>query len=282
MAERLHTRSFRSHQHEARRGHLRLLRGASERAPLEEDVLEQPRQAASESLSAPIRVLIADGQALVRAGYRALLETAAGIEVVAEAASVKQAVALASETSPDVVLLDPGLSGLTELDATSALVAHPAFAGAAVVLTVSADTEDGVLTALRAGAVGVLRKDDEAATLIDALRLLAQGQVLLPATAVRRLVGEIRPRPPHYIQLAGYMQELTDREREIVALAAEGLTNGEIAERLVISPATAKTHVSRAMIKLHARHRAELVVSAYEGGLVCPRRLSLTSGAAVV
>jgi DNA-binding NarL/FixJ family response regulator len=285
MAERLQTRSLRNYQHEGRRPHLRLLRGAAERAPFAHGALDRvglPRPVRGESPTGSTRVLIADAHALVRAGYRALLETAAGIEVVAEAASRLDAVALATETGPDVVLLDPGLPGLGDLEATSSLLAHPAFVGVAIVLTVSGDGDDGVLRALRAGAVGVLRKDEEPAALIDSVRLLAQGQALLPATAVRALVGEIPQGLPHFAHLTGHMEELTDREREIVALAAQGLTNGEIAARLVISPATAKTHVSRAMIKLHARHRAELVVSAYESGLVRPRQMSSTAGPALV
>jgi DNA-binding NarL/FixJ family response regulator len=120
----------------------------------------------------------------------------------------------------------------------------------------------------------VVGSDDPPATLIESVRLLARGQALLPAGAVRRLFGELRPRLSHHAALTGDLEDLTEREREVVALAAEGLTNGEIAARLVISPATAKTHVSRAMIKLHVRHRAALVVSAYEQGLVVPSELS--------
>lgn len=232
----------------ARRNHLRLL---SARPPV------------------PVRVLIADGRGLVRAGYRALLEGDEGIKVVAEAATGQQAVLLASETAPDVALLGQGLPDVDDLEATAAIISHPAFAGVAVML-IAWEGDEHVLEALRAGAVGVLRKDSHPATLVESVRLLARGQALLPASAVRWLLGEPDSRRQQQAELSRYIEELTDREREVVALAAEGLTNGEIAARLVISPATAKTHVSRAMVKLHAHHRAQLVVSAYENGLVAP------------
>jgi DNA-binding NarL/FixJ family response regulator len=244
------------------RPHLRVV-GAAERT-----------SAYSDTPVAPVRVLIADAQALVRAGYRMLLESAAGIEVVAEAGNAQQAVARARETAPDVALVDQRLPGFDDPDAIAALAAHPAFTRVAVMLVTSGDSEERVVSALRAGAVGVVGSDDPPATLIESVRLLARGQALLPAGAVRRLFGELRPRLSHHTALTGHLEDLTEREREVVALAAEGLTNGEIAARLVISPATAKTHVSRAMIKLHVRHRAALVVSAYEHGLVVPSELS--------
>jgi DNA-binding NarL/FixJ family response regulator len=257
----------------AYRRHLQLLTGMEDRGPLGEVVLapvSRPRLARGEKSRPPIRVLLADAQALVRAGHRALLDSHADIEVVAEAANSEQAIALAAETAPDVALLDQALPGLDGPEATVAIASHPAFAKVAVMLLASGEPDERVLSALLAGAVGVLRKDDEPATLIESVRLLARGQALLPARVVRGLLGEFRPRPLHHAHLTHSVEELTDRECEVVALAAEGLTNSEIATRLVISQATAKTHVSRAMIKLHARHRAELVVFAYEVGLVPP------------
>ena len=210
----------------------------------------------------------------MRAGYRALLERAEGIEVVGEAGDAHEAVALAAQTRPDVALLDEGLPGVDDLEAAWEIGSHPAFAAVAIVVMASNHSDDWVVDALLAGAVGVLRKDDPPDTLIEAVRRLARGEALLPTSVVRRLLGALRGRPMRRGATTGSIDELTEREREVVALAAEGLTNGEIASRLVISPATAKTHVTRAMAKLHARHRAELVVSAYENGLVLPRELA--------
>ena len=227
-----------------------------------------PGTADCDTSAARIRVLIAGGQPLARAGHRALLASHEDIEVVGEAATCEEAVALATAMVPDVVLLDQGLPGLDEPEATFAIASHPAFACAAVLLLAAADGDERVLGALRAGAAGVLRKDDQPVTLIESVRLLAQGQALLPASAVRRLLGGgVSARSLHRTRLTRRIEELTEREREVVGLAAEGLTNHEIAARLVISPATAKTHISRAMLKLRARHRAELVVFAYEIGL---------------
>jgi DNA-binding NarL/FixJ family response regulator len=211
-----------------------------------------------------IRVLIAEGKALVRAAYRALLERDERIEVVCEAASGEQALALARETAPDVALLDLALPGLDDVGAIAA------FAPVAVIVIAPCESDELVFSALRAGAVGVLGDDAEPAELIRALHLLAGGQALLPARAVRRLLDGYPPlsrlrRPP-----PERLGELTVREREVLALVGRGLSNGDIAAHLVISPATAKTHVSRAMLKLKARDRAQLAVVAFETGLVLP------------
>ena len=218
----------------------------------------------------PIRVLTAVGQALVRASYRVLLEHDERIEVVGEATSNQHAFVLAAEAAPDVALLDLGLPGFEDFETVHGIVSHPAFAGVAVMLIAGHQDDERVLCAVRAGAVGVLSKDAEPGELIRAVRLLAQGNALLPAGVVRRLLAELPPsrqprRPPDRLD------ELTNREREVVGLVATGLSNGEIGAQLVISPATAKTHVSRAMIKLNARDRAQLVVFAYETGLVPAR-----------
>jgi DNA-binding NarL/FixJ family response regulator len=214
-----------------------------------------------------IRVLVAAGHALVRAGYRAVLERDDRIEVVAEAASGLEALARAAATAPDVALLDLELPGLDDLQTTATIVSDPAFDGVAVMLITLSETDERVFSALRAGATGVLSNDAEPAELIRALRVLAEGQALLPAGAVRRLLAELPPRAQHSSPPTE-LDELTDREREVMALVGMGLSNDQIAAQLVISPATAKTHVSRAMIKLQARDRAQLVVLAYETGLV--------------
>jgi DNA-binding NarL/FixJ family response regulator len=218
-----------------------------------------------------IRVLLAEGQALVRAGYRALLESDELIEVVGEAASEEEALKRASETSPDVALLDLGLLGLEDSEATARFISHPALADVAVMLIAPLKCDDHVLDAVLAGAVGVLAKDAEPTELIRAVQVVARGQALLPVHVVRQLFGELRAANGQQALPSGQLDELTERETEVVALVARGLSNTEIAARLVISPATAKTHVSRAMLKVGASHRAQLVVLAYEAGLVHPR-----------
>jgi DNA-binding NarL/FixJ family response regulator len=217
-----------------------------------------------------VRVLIADAEALVRAGYRALLEREEKIVVVGEAASGAEAVEVAAATGPDVVLLDLGLSGPDDRDGVAGIVSHPALGGVAAMLMVSSRADARVFDGLLAGAVGVLEKDACPRDLIEAVRVLARGQALLPAGAVRRLLRELPSRPLLSHAGPSRLQELTEREREVLALAAKGLSNEEIAARLVVSPKTAKTHVSHAMLKLGAHHRAQLVALAYETGLVRP------------
>lgn len=220
---------------------------------------------------ASIRVLLADGQAILRAGYRALLESDGLIEVVGEAATPPEAIARASTTRPDVALIDLGLPGLGDLEATAQLISHPAFAHVAVVLVAPPKCDDQILGAVLAGAVGVLGSDAEPTELIRAVQVVARGQAVLPAPMVRQLFSEaLTVTGPERLPSGG-LDELTDREREVVGLVARGLSNNEIAEHLVISRATAKTYVSRAMLKLGASHRAQLVVLAYEAGLVYPR-----------
>jgi DNA-binding NarL/FixJ family response regulator len=220
----------------------------------------------------PIRVMVVEGQTLIRAGYRALLEADALIEVVGEAATEEQAIARARETSPDVAILDLGLPGLDGSDAAAGLVSHPVFTGVAVLLMTPGYWDDRVLKALHSGASGVLAKDAEPTELIRAVQVVARDQALLPVGVVRQLLSELQAAQGQQVLPSGDLDELTAREREVVALVAGGLSNCEIAARLVISPATAKTHVSRAMLKLGANHRAQLVVLAYETGLVQPRR----------
>jgi DNA-binding NarL/FixJ family response regulator len=219
-----------------------------------------------------ISVLLADDQALVRAGFRALLNAEPDIRVVAEAADGREAVALARQTRPDVVLMDIRMPGVDGLAATKRITADPALAGIRVVILTTFELDEYVFEALRTGASGFLVKDTEPVELLRGVRAVAAGDALLSPSVTRRVIGEFaggatRGGPP---AAPDRLEQLTDREREVLVLVAEGLSNDEIAARLVISPATAKTHVSRTMIKLGARDRAQLVVYAYEAGLIRP------------
>jgi len=220
-------------------------------------------------MTAVIRVLLADDQALVRAGFHALLDAQDGIEVIGEAADGREAVDLTRALTPDVVLMDIRMPTLDGIAATREIVAEPALAGVRIVILTTFELDEYVFDAIRAGAAGFLVKDTRPADLIEAVRVVAGGEALLSPSVTRRLIGEFAAHakePPS----SALLDELTDREREVMALAAAGLSNEQIAERLVVSSATAKTHVSRAMIKLGARDRAQLVVIAYESGLVRP------------
>jgi DNA-binding NarL/FixJ family response regulator len=219
-----------------------------------------------------IRVLLADDQLLVRAGFRALLSAEPDIEVVGEAGDGAHAVRLARTARPDVVLMDIRMPGLDGLAATRQITADPALSGVRIVVLTTFELDEYVAEALRLGATGFLLKSTDPSELVRAVRVVAAGEALLSPRITRRVIerfaaGAAGPPP----RLLG---ELTDREREVVALVGAGLSNDEIAARLIMSPATAKTHVSRAMIKLGARDRAQLVVFAYEAGLVRPSWLS--------
>jgi DNA-binding NarL/FixJ family response regulator len=219
-----------------------------------------------------IRVLLADDQSLVRAGFRALLDAQEDLEVVAEAGDGEEAIRLARSLGPDVALMDIRMPGMDGLEATRRIAEDDRLRGVRVVILTTFDLDEYVFEALRAGASGFLVKDTAPAELIQAVRVVARGEALLSPSVTRRLIAEFatRAREPGP---APDLDVLTDREREVMGLVAEGLSNDEIARRLFVSPATAKTHVSRAMVKLGARDRAQLVVFAYESGLVRPGRL---------
>ena len=218
-----------------------------------------------------IRVALADDQALVRAGFRSLLETEEGIEVVGEAGDGEDAVELVRRTVPDLVLMDIRLPGVDGLEATRRITADADLAGVRVLILTTFELDEYVFEALRAGASGFLVKHTEPAELVRAVRVVAAGDALLSPGVTRRLIADFASRPARTGAPPAGMTLLTEREREVVALVAEGLTNDEIAAELTISPATSRTHVSRAMTKLHARDRAQLVVFAYQSGLVAPR-----------
>lgn len=216
------------------------------------------------------RVLIADDQALVRAGFRVLIDSATDLEVVGEASDGIQAVALARTTSPDVVLMDIRMPEMDGLAATREIVASGP-EGPRVIILTTFDIDEYVFEALRSGASGFLLKDTDPDELLQAVRVVAAGDALLAPSVTRRLIEEFATRPDPHRTTPEALSVLTEREREVLGLVARGLSNHEIAAELVISPATAKTHVSRVMMKLGARDRAQLVVIAYETGLVTPR-----------
>ncbi|GAB2510993.1 response regulator [Nocardiopsis aegyptia] len=218
-----------------------------------------------------IRVLLADDQALVRAGFRALLDSAPDIEVVAEAADGEEAVRLARAERPDVVLMDIRMPGVDGLAATERILADRNLDAIRIVILTTFDLDEYIFEALRAGASGFLVKDTEPRDLLQAVRVVHEGEALLSPGITRRLIADYAGRPRGAPAPAVRLNGLTEREREVLALVGEGLTNEEIARRLVVSPATAKTHVSRTMVKLGVRDRAQLVVIAYETALVTPK-----------
>jgi len=241
-----------------------------------------------------IRVLLADDQALIRAGFRVLVEAAGDIEVVGEAVNGEQAVALARAERPDVILMDIRMPEVDGLEATRRIAADGDLAGVKVVILTTFETDEYVYQALRAGAGGFLVKDAEPEELIHAVRVVARGDALLSPSVTRRLIATFASRAPAAGPGVGTgvrqgtaggvgqrsgpnrprpgrdLSRITEREREVLSLVAEGLSNDEIATRLYLSPLTTKTHVSHIMTKLDARDRAQLVVIAYESGLVVP------------
>ncbi|MET7809412.1 response regulator transcription factor [Streptomyces sp. NPDC005395] len=220
--------------------------------------------------SGVLRVALVDDQALMRAGFRALLDAEDGIEVVGEAADGEQGVALVRAQVPDVALVDVQMPVMSGIEATRRIATDPDLAAVRVVILTNYGLDEYVFDALRAGASGFLLKDTEPADLLQAIDVVARGEALLSPSVTRTLIGEFVARPPDRVTAPG-LDTLTRREREVTALVARGLSNEEIAAHMVVSPLTAKTHVSRAMTKLGARDRAQLVVFAYESGLVAVR-----------
>ncbi|MGH3186166.1 MAG: response regulator transcription factor [Streptosporangiaceae bacterium] len=216
-----------------------------------------------------IRVALADDQELVRSGFAALLQAEDGIEVVGEAADGLEAVGMATRTRPDVILMDIRMPGLDGIEATRRIAARDDLAGVHVIILTTFDLDEYVFEAIRAGAAGFLVKDTNAAELIRAIQVVANGEALLSPSVTRRLIREFAARTRTVRPVPG-VDELTQREREVVGLVAEGLSNEQIADKLYMSRSTAKTHATRAMTKLGAHDRAQLVVFAYQAGLVRP------------
>ncbi|MFK0010053.1 response regulator [Paenarthrobacter sp. NPDC090520] len=216
-----------------------------------------------------IRILLADDQTLIRAGFRALLDAEPDMEVVAEAGTGKDAARLAARDKPDVVLMDIRMPDDDGLTATRRILANPALSGTRIIILTTFELDEYIAEAVRAGAAGFLVKDTEPAELIRAVRVVHDGDALLSPSVTRRIMAQLAS----HSRAAGELPKLdqvTEREREVLALVGEGLNNAEIAGRLFITPLTAKTHVSRIMTKLMVRDRSQLVVLAYESGLVKP------------
>lgn len=218
-----------------------------------------------------ITILLADDQRLVRAGFRALLEAQDDMQVVGEAVDGDEAVRLVASLMPDVVLMDIRMPHCDGLEATRRIVADERLAQVKIIILTTFDLDEYIFEAIRVGASGFLVKDTEPVDLIRAIQVVAQGDALLSPGVTRRLIAEFATlTKTRKTGTVPQLEGLTEREREVMALVAAGLSNDEIAQRLVVSPATAKTHVSRAMVKLGARDRAQLVVFAYTSGLVRP------------
>ncbi len=225
-----------------------------------------------------IRVLIADDQALVRAGFRVLIDSDTDLQVVGEAANGTEAVDLSRLHRPDVVLMDVRMPEVDGIEATRRISSDRQLDATRVLILTTFETDDYVFEALRAGASGFLLKDTEPTDLLAAVRVVARGDALLAPSVTRRLIEEVSSRPGRSAgTVPTTLDVLTEREREVLALVAGGLTNDEIAAELYLSPLTAKTHVSRILTKLGARDRTQLVVIAYETGMVTPRGASARS-----
>jgi DNA-binding NarL/FixJ family response regulator len=216
-----------------------------------------------------ISILLADDQNLIRAGFRALLDAEPDMKVVAECGSGREAVRLARQYRPQVVLMDIRMPDGDGLDATRQILSDPALSGTRVVMLTTFELDEYIAEAVRAGAAGFLVKDTEPAELLRAVRIVHDGDALLSPSVTRRIMAQLA-RHSRAAERPVALDRITDREREVLQLVGEGLNNAEIAERLFITPLTAKTHVSRIMAKLMVRDRAQLVVLAYESGLVRP------------
>jgi DNA-binding NarL/FixJ family response regulator len=256
MAETLHTRPSPAHQDDQRRKLVLI------------DAVDSNHARETE----PIRVLIAHGDTLGRAGLNALLDVEPEIVVAGTAADGAEAAALAAQLRPDVLLIDITLPGIDAVELTQRIVADPDTSAVHVLVLSASEQDEEVFSSLRAGATGFLPRDTEPAELIHGVRAVAAGDAALSPSGVRRVIAEVASQPDPLLPGPEQLDELTAREREVMALVAAGLSNDEIAEHLVVARATAKTHVSRALGKLRARDRAQLVMLAYETGLVLPRQ----------
>jgi DNA-binding NarL/FixJ family response regulator len=219
-----------------------------------------------------IRLLVAHGDNLSRAGLQALLDDEPDVVVAGSAGDGKGVIAEVERVQPDVVLIDSALPGVDALEVTRRIIADPGISNLHIVILGDSDADEEVLASLRAGASGFLPSETEAAALVAAVRAVAAGEAAVSPSVVRRVISELASRPDPDLPGPEQLDELTPREREVMGLVAGGLSNDQIADHLVISRATAKTHVSRALYKLHARNRAQLVTLAYETGLVQPRQ----------
>jgi DNA-binding NarL/FixJ family response regulator len=217
-----------------------------------------------------VRVGVADDQPLIRTGLRTMIDHAPDLELAGEAGNGEEAVELARRHRPDVILMDVRMPVLDGIEATRRITADAGLAGVRVVVLTTFDLDDYVYAAIRAGASGFLLKDAPPEDVLEAVRVVARGDALLAPSVTRRLIAELAARPDEDRPAPPQLHMLTDRERDVLELVGRGLSNAEIGERLYVSPATAKTHVSHVMTKLHARDRAQLVVIAYESGLVRP------------
>jgi DNA-binding NarL/FixJ family response regulator len=218
-----------------------------------------------------IRVLIVDDQALVRAGFEVLIESAEDLEVVGTAANGAEAVTMATATAPDVILMDIRMPVMDGLEATSRILTAPGAEGIRVLVLTTFDLDEYVFGALKAGASGFLLKDTPPAELLAGIRMVASGDAQLSPSITRHLIEEYVRRPQQIRVAPPSLDALTDREVEVLELVARGLSNAEIGERIHVTPATAKTHVARLLMKLNARDRAQLIIAAYESGLITPQ-----------
>jgi DNA-binding NarL/FixJ family response regulator len=235
-------------------------------------VLVDPIDQNPEPGAEEIRVVIAYGEVLARAGLHALLELEPDIAVIGSAGDAKEVVALVGQIRPDVLLMDLTLPGAEVGEVARQIVAHPDTSGVSLLILSASEQDEEVFSSLRAGASGFLLRDTDPTTLIDAVRVVAGGEAALAPSVVRRVIAEFASQPYARLPSPQELDELTPREREVMTLVATGLSNDEIAEHLVISRATAKTHVSRALRKLNVRDRAQLVTLAYQSGLVVPKQ----------
>jgi DNA-binding NarL/FixJ family response regulator len=222
-----------------------------------------------------LRVVVADDQALVRVGFRGIIDATPGFTVVGEAGNGQEAVEVTRQARPDVVLMDVRMPVMDGIEATRQIMTDPAVSGVRTLILTTFDLDEYVFAALRAGASGFLLKDTDPAELLTAIRVVAAGDALLAPSITRRLIGEFarlpdsaRPDAGRPDPAPGVLACLTEREVEVLALVAQGMSNGEIADHLVISPATAKTHVAHLLAKLDARDRVQLVILGYQSGLV--------------